>query len=88
MNKPELQNLILDNTQSLSKLAWAIDRLPECETKGEFLDRFNQTVQKLVDLHDNLRSIDKDACYFGLTDKCSGCHCTECWYWIEAKDGR
>jgi len=87
MNKQELQTQILSNTGSLFRLASAIDRLPESETRGELIHRHDRILQGLADLHTELDLIDEDACYYGFTHKCLGGVCVECacYYLDESK---
>lgn len=80
MNKPELQARILANSVQLFSLASAIDRLPESETRGELIYRHNRLELRLANLHTDLDEIDRDACYFALTDRCPGGVCAECKY--------
>lgn len=79
MNKPELQSRILANSVQLFTLASAIDKLPNSETRGELIYRHNKLESVLANLQANL---DRDACYFALTDKCPGGVCCECEYLI------
>lgn len=82
MNKPELQARIIANSVQLFSLASAIDRLPESETKGELIHSHDQITQILANLQADLDKIDVYACYFILTDRCSGGVCAECEYLI------
>lgn len=83
MTKQELQTKILNNTRSLFRLASAISRLPESETRGELIYKHNQVAQRLASLQADLELIDRNACYFGFTDKCPGIVCCECKYLLE-----
>lgn len=83
MDKPELQGQILNNTKSLFRLAEAISRLPQSGTRGELIYKHNKVAQRLANLQADLGQIDRDACYFGFTDKCPGSICANCKYWLE-----
>ncbi|MBU0778181.1 hypothetical protein KKF82_07975 [Patescibacteria group bacterium] len=80
MNKPELQARILTSSVRLFTLASAIDRLPDSETRGELIYKHNRLELMLANLQADLEFIDRNACYFALTNKCSGKVCCECEY--------
>ena len=82
MNKPELQARILTNSVQLFNLASAIDRLPDSETRDDLIYRHNKLESILASLQADLEQVDRDACYFTLTDKCPGVVCCECEYLI------
>ena len=80
MTKVELQTKNLNNARSLFQLASAIDRLPESETRGELIYKHGKILQNLANLQADIVEIDRDACYYGFTDKCPGIVCCECEY--------
>ena len=80
MTKPELQTKILNNSRSLFQLVSAISRLPESETRGELIYNHNKILERLANLQADLGLIDRNACYYGFTDKCPGMVCCECKY--------
>ena len=78
MNKPELQTRILASSVKLFTLASAIDALPDSETRGELIYRHDHILEDLANLQANLGDIDRNICYFALTNKCPGGTCAEC----------
>ena len=81
MDKAELQAQILNNHKSSLRLTSAIHKLPESETRGELIYKYNKILQRLNELHVNLEKVDKTCCYFGFTDKCPGVPCMECQFY-------
>ena len=80
MTKTELQTKVLNNSRILFRLASAIDRLPESETRGELIYKHSKALISLANLQADLMDIDRDTCYYGLTEKCPGAVCCECEY--------
>ena len=86
MSKLEIQTEILSKTNILLKLASAISTLPESETRDKLQDKHDKVAIRLATMQDVLGQIDKDACYFGFTDKCPGCACPSCKYYRETDE--
>lgn len=83
MTKQELQTQILNNSRSLSRLASAIDKLPESGTRNEMVDKHNKILDRFSSLITELMLVDPNACYYGFTDKCPKIVCCECEYLLE-----
>lgn len=78
MTKVELQSKMRNDLIQLSRLAWAVSKLPESETRGEMIYKHDRILDRLGNLQYELDKIDPKSCYYGFTDSCYGGPCAIC----------